>query len=399
MTQEALKQIEQKMTDVLANLDKKYSEASQSIEKGEEVTNELKSQIINLQGEVQKAVDAVRDLEEKGGVGRNQIQHKGLAQLIGESPEYKSRTSSTVTQIEIKGDDYKHIEKKALVTAGGSNLIVPEYDRTIEAAPRSELLIRDLLPSIPVTSSQFTYFQEVLGRTNAAGMVAEGGRKPEGAVSFAAVTDRVKKIAEWIPITEEAASDIPQLVAFINEMLGYDIRFKEEEQLLKGDGTGENLNGIMTQAVAYDPTLMKAGTGDTKLDTLRRMIAQVRHGAKRSADFITMSEIDLVDIELMKDASNKYLFANIQGSTTPWIWGRPVVVSDVMDDATGEVLVGHSRSAMIYDLMSLIIKIGQINDDFVKNQFVVLAEKRLGLAVRRKQGFVKHQFTPAEQGE
>ena len=169
MTQEVLNQIEQKVSQAFDNLDKKYSEASQNIENGQKVTEELKGQILNLQGELQKAVDGIRDLEEKGGVNRSQIQHKGLAQLIGESAEYKNRSSGATIQIEIKGDDYSNnVEKKALVTATGSNLVIPEFDRAIEAPPRGELLIRDLLPSIPVTSPQFTYFQEVLGRTNSA---------------------------------------------------------------------------------------------------------------------------------------------------------------------------------------------------------------------------------------
>lgn len=391
-----LTKFEQKLEQGFQALQTKYDEAIQKIEKGQQVETELKSNIENLKGDLQKAVDNIRDLEEKGNLNP-EVKKKGLMSLIGESPEYKNRSGSSVMELEIKGDDYKNLERKALITS--SNLIVPEYDRTIQEAPRSELLIRDLLPSIPVTSPQYTYFQEVLGRTNMAGMVAEGGRKPEGAATFAPVTDRVKKIAEWFPITEEAASDVPQLVTFIEELLRYDIRYKEEEQIMKGDGTGENLNGLMTQAVAYDPTLMRAKSGDTALDTIRRMIGQVRIGAKRPADFISMSEIDLIDVELLKDSSNRYLYANIQGMVAPIIWGRPVAVSDVLDEDTGEILVGHSRSAMLYDLMSFVIRLGRINDDFVKNQFVILGEKRVGLAVRRKSAFVKHQLNPATGGD
>ena len=60
--------------------------------------------------------------------------------------------------------------------------------------------------------------------------------------------------------------------------------------------------------------------------------------------------------------------------------------------------MGHSRGATIYDRLSLLVKLGRINDDFIKNQFVVLAEERLGLGVRVPHAFVKHQMTPESGG-
>lgn len=390
--------LEKKLEQGFDALKVKYDEAIKRVEKGEEVNAELKNDIENAKGEIQRVVDQVRDLEEKGHGLIKQSEKKGLIHLIGDSPEYKARSGGKTMEIEIKGDDYASImESKALVTVGTSGLIIPQYDPVIEPQPRGELLFTDLIPSIPVTSAEFTYFKQKV-RANSAGMVAEGGAKPEGSAEFEAVTDRIKKIAEWIPITEEAADDLPQLMGFLQEMLDYDIRYRKEEQVLKGDGTGNNLNGIMTQALPYDPQLMKASDTDTKLDKLRRMIGQVRVLSKRSADFITMSEMDLIDIELMKSADNKYLFASIQGFTAPILWGRPVVVSDVMDDEVGETLVGYSRGAMIYDRQSMRVELGRINDDFIKNQFVLLLEMRLGLAVRNPSAFCKANLDPAGNG-
>ncbi|MGC3768240.1 phage major capsid protein, partial [Enterococcus faecium] len=76
--------------------------------------------------------------------------------------------------------------------------------------------------------------------------VAEGGTKPTSDVTFEPVTDRVKKIAVWMPVTEEALADVPQMQGYIQELLRYDLKLEEENQILKGDGTGENLNGLMT---------------------------------------------------------------------------------------------------------------------------------------------------------
>ncbi len=169
---------------------------------------------------------------------------------------------------------------------------------------------------------------------------------------------------------------------------------------MKGDGTGNNLNGIMTQATVFDANLTKAS--DTAIDTIRRAIYQARKQSKLPADAIVMSDLDWMNIELQKDGENRYLFANLQGLVTPVLWGRPVVASDSMDEGDGsttggEFLTGSfQQGARIYDRMGFTIKVGMINDDFIKNQRAILVEERLGLAVRKKYAFVKGRFALAE---
>ncbi|WP_459200803.1 phage major capsid family protein, partial [Pseudomonas tremae] len=40
----------------------------------------------------------------------------------------------------------------------------------------------------------------------------------------------------WMPITDEALDDVPQLYSYIQELLRYDLKLEEEGQILKGDG-------------------------------------------------------------------------------------------------------------------------------------------------------------------
>lgn len=57
------------------------------------------------------------------------------------------------------------------------------------------------------------------------------------------------------------------------------------------------------------------------------------------------------------------------------------------------ILTGSfQQGARIYDRMGFTIKVGMINDDFIKNQRAILVEERLGLAVRKKHAFVKGRF-------
>ncbi|MEG9312984.1 phage major capsid protein [Klebsiella pneumoniae] len=49
--------------------------------------------------------------------------------------------------------------------------------------------------------------------------------------------------------------DAPGLASYINGRAQYGLRFKEEQQLLSGDGTGANILGILPQATEFAPAL------------------------------------------------------------------------------------------------------------------------------------------------
>ena len=389
--------LESQLKEGFNGLQKKYDAVIEDIQKGNAVPKDVKDAIENTKGELQRVIDKVQELEEKGVKLRGQPgEGKSFIDLVKGHDEYKGLQQKTVQRAEIevvKGDLAAMKEMK--VTSAG--IVAPTYDPTIQAGIRQELRIRDLLTSIQVTGQQYTYFRELL-HTRGAGPVAEGGSKPTSNVTFESVTDRVKKIAVWMPVTDEALDDVPQLLGYLRELLRYDLKLEEEAQILKGDGTGENLNGLMTQATTYSADLTKAG--DTPIDIIRRAIYQVRKQSKLSADGVVMTELDWMNIELQKDAQNRYLFANLQGLVTPVLWGRPVITSDSMDegdaDTGGEFLVANfARSATLFDRMSFLFKMGLINDQFIKNERALLVEERLGLGVRRKEALVKGQLPTA----
>ncbi|MBH3405702.1 phage major capsid protein [Pseudomonas glycinae] len=389
--------LDQQLKSGFEGLQKKYDAAMDEVQKGNQVTGDLKKQIEDQKGELQKVIDQVQDLEQKGVKLRGVPgEGKSFIDMIKGDEAYKAlnQKSANRAEIEITKSDLASMKEVKVTSAG---IVAPIYDPVIQPGIRQELRIRDLLTAIPVTGQQYTYFRELL-HTRGAAPVAEGGTKPTSNVTFEPVTDRVKKIAVWMPVTEEALDDIPQMQGYIQELLRYDLKLEEENQILKGDGAGENLNGLMTQATVYDADLTKAG--DTSIDIVRRGIYQVRKQSKLSADGVVMSELDWMNIELQKDGENRYLFANLQGLVTPVLWGRPVITSDSMDegdaDTGGEFLIANfARAAILFDRMTYLFKMGLINDMFIKNQIALLAEERLGLGVRRKEALVKGQFTVA----
>jgi HK97 family phage major capsid protein len=395
--QEVKATLETQLKEGFSGLQKKYDAVADEMQKGNTVTTEMKSQIEKQKGEIERVIEQVQKLEEKGIKLRSQPgEAKSFIDLVKNDDAYKSLQAKSVSlaDIEVTKSDMASMKEMKVTSAG---IVAPNYDPVIQPGIRQELRIRDLLTTVPVSGQNYTYFKENL-HTRGAGPVAEGGLKPTSNVTFTTQTDRVKKIAVWMPVTDEALDDVPQLMAYLQELLRYDLKLEEERQILKGDGTGENLNGLMTQATVYDATLTKAG--DTAIDLVRRAIYQVRKQSMLSADGVVMTELDWMNIELQKDGENRYLFANLQGLVTPVLWGRPVVTSDSVDegdvDTGGEFLVANfARSSVLFDRMSFLFKMGLINDQFIKNERALLVEERLGLGVRRREGLVKGRFAAA----
>jgi hypothetical protein len=145
--------LEKQLKDGFAGLQKKYDSASSEIEKGNQVTTELKKQIQTATDEIQKVVDKVLKIEEKGvQLGNQPGQKKGFIDFIKDNGEYKALQGREKgsAEFEVKKEELAAMEVKAVTSAG---IVVPNFDPTIQPGMRQELRIRDLIPSISVTGS------------------------------------------------------------------------------------------------------------------------------------------------------------------------------------------------------------------------------------------------------
>ncbi len=184
-------------------------------------------------------------------------------------------------------------------------------------------------------------------------------------------------------------ADFTQLATLINGRLTYGLKIAEENQILLGDGTGENVLGLIPQATDYNTALTRAG--DTMIDIIRHAILQVRL-AFYPATGIVLTPTDWHNIELTKDNENRYLMAQPQGVLPPMLWGRPVVESDGMP--ADQFLVGAFRlAATLFDREESSVQVStEDRDNFVKNMVTILAEERVALAVSRPAAFVHGSF-------
>ncbi|MFV3415312.1 phage major capsid protein [Pseudomonas sp. NY15436] len=148
--------------------------------------------------------------------------------------------------------------------------------------------------------------------------------------------------------------------------------------MLAGDGTGQNLLGLIPQATAFNNALRKAG--DTKIDTLRRAILQVRIAEYR-ASAIALNPIDWADLELTKDSTGQYIWVNVQDGGQQRMWRLPVIDTNAVPE--GEFLVGaFNIAAQVFDREDANVEVStEDGDNFTKNMVTIRAEERLAMAV------------------
>ncbi len=228
------------------------------------------------------------------------------------------------------------------------------------------------------------------GFTNLAAIVSETVQKPESDLDFELKTTPVVTIAHWVQASKQILDDAPMLASYIDGRLRYGLMYVEELQLLKGSGTGGNLDGIHTQATAFVPAF--AVVMQQHIDELRLALLQAEL-AEYPATGIVTNPINWARIELTKTSDGQYLFANPTQMSGPNLWGKPVVATQAMDE--DEFLVGAFRlGAQLFDREDANVLIStEDRDNFIKNLVTIRAEERLGLAVYRPEAFIKGIFS------
>lgn len=232
----------------------------------------------------------------------------------------------------------------------------------------------------------------VLGGAAVVGEYSAGqfGLKPESGMTFALQTANVKTIATWIAASRQILDDAPRLRALIDNELQYMVELALEDQIIKGDGTGNNFTGILNTSGIQSRVHKVSGRGfvatDNDADTIRRAITDI-YLAFYQPDGIVLNPAQGETLELTR-ASTAGTYMMTYDPVAMKLWRVPVVETAAM--TAGTALVGNfGLGATLWDRMATQILTGQPNDFFLRNAFAILAELRAAFAVVRPLAFEK----------
>jgi len=366
-----------------------------------ETITKLQSQVDAL--DVKLAQKHITDQDQGSTLVKNFQDNESIQRLL------RDRKGSAV--IQLKGRDVVDLmNRKSIISglttgsAGGDTLNpvgastsgVLQIDRVpgITAEARQTLKMRDLLSARP-TTMQVVDFIKVSSPMAIASPVAEASVKPENSLSFTSQSEKVRLLATWIPATRQVLDDLTELMGFLQTSLPYYVNLEEELQLLSGDGTGENLHGLIPQSTSFNTALLPpAAKGWTKIDVVAAVIKQINAAKEIDPTFVVMHTNDWWDIRTTKDSYGRYILGDPQTNVRPNIFGLDVVPTTSISASTFLVGSGNAAAAEIRDRMEMQVEISTEHSDyFTRNLVAIRAEKRVALITKRAASFVSGTFT------
>jgi HK97 family phage major capsid protein len=303
----------------------------------------------------------------------------------------------------VKGVDSQAEFKTTLNTTG----YPPESLRApgiLETALRDPNAIIGLFDQIQTDQNAFVYLEETTFTNNAA-EIAEAGdisSANEGALAFTERTESIRKIATFLPVTDELLADVSGIQGYVNSRLTTMMRLRMDNQLLNGNGSAPNLTGVL-QKSGINTFDYSSYSGElSRLGQVYQAITEIRKDAFVEPDSVVMHPSDWYQIvtavtDQAGTSSAGYASKNplivaaggFGGDVAAKLWGLNVVPSTAIAEGTALVgKFGGGDAAQIVTRQGVDLAISDSHSDFfAKNQLAIRLTMRMGFVVYKPTAF------------
>ena len=318
---------------------------------------------------------------------------KTIGEQFTETAAYQNYMSNGV-----KGVDSQAEFKTTLNTTG----YPPESLRApgiLETALRDPNAVIGLFDQIQTDQNAFVYLEETTF-TNNAGEIAESGdisSANESALAFTEKTESIRKIATFLPVTDELLADVSGIQGYVNSRLTTMMRLRMDNQLLNGDGSAPNLTGVLNKSGINTFNFSSYAGKLRKIGQVYQAITEIRKDAFVEPDAVVMHPSDWYDIvteesSVETSGSRNPLFVVAGGfgaDVAARLWGLNVVPSTAI--AEGTMLVGKfggGDAAQIITRQGVDLAVSDSHSDFfAKNQLAIRLTMRMGFVVYKPTAF------------
>jgi len=366
------------------------SEAKTKVEKISETNAELVDEVKKLQSKKSELQDQFDELDMKiqeGKVGGSSANiGKEVASEIAQDVEAKNLSNGRPSQ----GDTFKanldgYTLKDITNIGGAGDVVFPDEREDIISKPVLRTpQIMDLVTMLETSKDAVEYIVQSLETDNAGPQAGQGAALDQSDFEFTLETDPVETLGHIGKASVQILNDAPRLRTWVNTRMRALLELELEDQVLLGDGTGNNLDGLVPNATGYYSNLESAIADSpvTDIDKIGVMLAQLQR-QNFPPTGIVLSPVNWWGILLTKDGDDQYQISGAQNMASPRLWGFPIVSSNAMPE--GEALVGNfEMAASFFDRRQTTLEIATENaDDFEKLMVTIRAFVRGLLAVQR----------------
>ena len=365
------------------------------------------NQKAELSKEIKSAVEtAQKNLEDfLGNEISNQLKEKGTQEIPtfkSEINKFISENAEKINSIRKAGSGVVEFEvSKAVIEVANATLpVAAPALQGVQVAPPSRAnfrtaVINSMVTTIPTTQASYAY-TETLPLSGDFGFVAEKGTKPNIDLKFETRYAAPVKVAAHMVLTEEAVQDIPNLQAIAYDFLRQKHDLKKEKGIVLGDGISPNPKGatVFGRAFSAGPLALSV-TAPNFMDVVNACITDIYTTHNFTDEMPYMANIVLVNpndffIQLVSAKDNQGLPLYPSASLFNQVNIGGVTIMPHEDIVAGKIFVADLSKYNTTEYMGYTVKIGWINDDFIKNQFCIVGESRFHAFVKKldEQAFI-----------
>ncbi|KPI09923.1 phage major capsid protein, HK97 family [Actinobacteria bacterium OV450] len=240
----------------------------------------------------------------------------------------------------------------------------------------------DFIPQTTTSQSTVVYMEETTFTNNAA-EVTEGSTFGEAALALTERTSEVRKIAVWLPFTDEQVEDEPRARDYINNRLRYMLANRLDLQVLTGNGTAPNLKG--TENVSSINT-QALGT-DSVPDAIYKGMRQIRDTGFAEPNVVFIRPSKWEGVRLLKTADGQYIWGHPSIPGIETIWGVRVVQTTV-PTATKAIIGDYANYAELAVRRGVDVQMtNSHSSDFINGKQAIRMDLRAALLHYRPTAF------------
>ena len=382
--------------DQLGNIiDEKIEKATgQALESANgKADSALKGEIDNLTKKFNERFDAF------------EVENKKMFEKKNESKNFKTNLTKALNEgaIEnlVKGNtNAAAFEIKADMTMGADytgEVVAADRVPGFKFDPNRPQNMRQIIPN-GSTSSDVVRFVKESGYSNGAAAANEGATLGQTDFDMTATSVNVEKIGTYLRISEEMLSDTQQLTSYISNRVPAKLLEVEDDQILGGNGSAPNLNGLYNSGTNFDTSssgaFYQSVDSANEFDVLVAAINQLAL-SNYKPNYILLNPTDFHKILLLKDSQSRYLKDQVYQGLQPSFMGVPVIINNEVN--AGSFLVGDFNSCQLWIRENLSVSFHREDGTNIRDGFVtVRCQERVALATYLPLGIIDGTFSTAK---
>jgi hypothetical protein len=352
---------------------------------------------------IEKAKEDLKDFLGQEVAG--QLAEKTTEQIVDvrkSVADFLVKNADKIKEVYKSGHGLVEIQLKdvgSISTASGTNVSPPAITGT-QQAPLQNVNLRNfdvtaLTTNVNTRLSAYPY-TEAKPKDGDYGFVAEGTAKPQSDFEWETNYAKPVKIATWVRLTEESIQDVVGLESVVYDLLAKKHQIKKSKGLLYGDGISPNPKGATEYGRAFVAGDMAGAVINPNfMDVVNACITDIATTHNYEDEMPYMANIVLVNpidfyIQLVsaKDENGLPLYPNASLFNVVNIGGVSIYPEETIP--AGKIFVCDMSKYNTTNYVPYNVRIGWINDDQIKNQFLIIAESRFHAFVKKldEQAFI-----------